>query len=83
MSMRVPRKAQRAQSVFRRGRWRLLFQLIELLFERGKARHEPAIGKVAGRFFLNKVPAFGRILLDGWCFSGLKTCCLTRFPSER
>jgi hypothetical protein len=38
-----------AESVFRRRCLRFLFQLIELLFERGKARHELAIGFVAGR----------------------------------
>jgi hypothetical protein len=55
--------ARRWQSVFRRGSRRVHFQLMELLFERGKARYEPAIGLVAGRFFLNPVPAFGRVLL--------------------
>jgi hypothetical protein len=51
--LRVPRRASGPESVFRRGSRSLLFQLIELLFERGKARHELAIGLVAGRFFLN------------------------------
>ena len=55
--------AERPESVFRRGFRRVLFQLIELLFERGKARHKLAIGLVAGRFFLNQVPAFGGVLL--------------------
>ena len=36
----------------------LLFQLFELLFERGKARHELAIVLVAGRMFLNQVPGY-------------------------
>jgi hypothetical protein len=58
-----PRRASGPESVFRRGSRSLLFQLIELLFERGKARHELAIGLVAGRFFLNQVPAFGGVLL--------------------
>ncbi len=54
---------RRAESVFRHGPQRLRFQLIELLFERGKARHELAIGLVAGRLFLHQVPAFGGVLL--------------------
>ena len=55
--------ATRAESVFRRGRRRILFQLIELLFERGKTRHELAIRLVAGRLFLHQVPELAGIPL--------------------
>src|SRR6202035_4387227 len=56
------REASAAGSVFLLGCRQVFFQLIELLLERGKARHQLAIGLVADCLFLHLLPALGGVL---------------------